>query len=168
MNDREWNLYMIIEMTVLTVLMIGQIVLFFIFFHHGRYALPKYFGYACWIISALLGWLPIFEFRRKGGIPKGKAYVATTKVVTTGIYRIVRHPQYLAGIFLSLALILISQHWLVLIIGIPPVLILYKNTFDEDRKNISKFGNEYRRYMKRVPRLNIILGILRLFGSCGR
>ena len=67
-------------------------------------------GYVSWGLSIIFGVIPIFYFRRKGGVPKKSSYIHTTKLVATGIYSIVRHPQFLAGILWSIALAFISQH----------------------------------------------------------
>ena len=153
---------MLIEMTILTVLVIAQIALFIVFFNYGKFLIPKYIGYFCWILSAIFGWLPIYELKKKGKVQKGKSYVSTTELVTSGVFRIVRHPQYLAGILLSLAFILISQHWSVLILGVPAMIILYKDMFNADKSCIEKFGDDYKHYMERVPRANFFAGLVRL------
>lgn len=124
----------------------------------------KYAGYAAWLVSCVLGWLPILVLGRKGGVPKGKSYVHTTALVETGIYSIVRHPQYTAGLMLNLALILISQTWLVALLGFAAMVILYADIVMTDHQEIAKFGTAYRNYMKRVPRTNFAWGVLkRLF-----
>ena len=87
----------------------------------------------------------------------------TTKLVTSGVYSIVRHLQFLAGIFLSIAFTLISQHWSVSILSVPVVIILYKDMFRADISAIEKFGKDYEDYMKKVPRVNFILGMIRIF-----
>ena len=145
----------------LIVFLIAQIVFFIIYFEYGTIEILKIIGMPLWIISALLGWLPIYLFRKKAGVPKGASFVKTTKIVTTGIYSIVRHPQYLAGILLSIAFMLISQHWIVVVLGIPVIVIFYIGGIDEDRAVVKKFGKEYEDYMKKVPRFNILLGIIR-------
>jgi len=151
---------------VLLVFGLALIGAFIFYFNYGENLILKIFGTVLWILSAFLGWLPIYTFRKKGGVPKGEGFVKTTKLVTTGIYSIVRHPQYLAGMLLGLSFILISQHWLVLILGIPFIIIFYVAVLDEDKSCIKKFGDDYKRYMKRVPGLNLILGIIRyLFKS---
>ena len=153
---------MIVEMTILTILMITQIILFIIFFHYGKNIPLIYTGYLCWVLSAIFGWLPIYEFRKKGKVPQGKSYVHTTAFVDSGVYSIVRHPQFLAGVLLSLAFIFIAQHWSVFATGLPAIAILYKDMFRADQSGIKKFGSDYQDYIKRVPRMNFLIGLIRL------
>ena len=95
-------------------------------------------------------------------MPQGKSYMATTALVDTGIYAIVRHPQGgTAGILLSLALVLIGQHWLLLVLAAVAILLVYLDTFNADEACIDKFGQAYVRYMQRVPRVNFLAGIKR-------
>jgi protein-S-isoprenylcysteine O-methyltransferase Ste14 len=162
MEDWKKDKKMLSEMISLTTLMVTQIVLFIIFFNYGKVSVLKYIGYFCWALSAIFGWLPIYEFKKKGKVPKGRSYVSTTKLVTSGIYSIVRHPQFLAGILFSLAFILISQHWSVLILGVPITIVFYKDMFDADKSNTRKFDKAYTSYMKKVPRMNFILGLIRI------
>ena len=122
-----------------------------------------YLGWLIWIISIILGWLPIYTLKKKGEVPAGKSYVHTKRLVTSGIYSIVRHPQYTAGMLLSLALLLISQDLWVILIGIKIIVLLYIDIYLTDRGEVKKFGKEYEKYMEEVPRVNFILGIIRLF-----
>jgi protein-S-isoprenylcysteine O-methyltransferase Ste14 len=87
----------------------------------------------------------------------------TTVLVDRGIYGIVRHPQYLAGILISIALPLITLHWAVIVLGLVTAIIDYLDTYDEEKKCIEKFGEAYREYTKKVPRMNFLLGIIRAF-----
>jgi len=162
MEDWKKDKKMLFEMTILTIFIIAQIVLFIKFFNYGKVLALKYIGYFCWTLSVIFGWLSIYELKKKGNVPKGRSYISTTELVTSGVYSIVRHPQFLAGILLSIAFILISQHWLVLIIGIPVIIILYKDMFYADKSGIKKFGESYKTYMKKVPRMNFILGIIKI------
>jgi protein-S-isoprenylcysteine O-methyltransferase Ste14 len=102
-----------------------------------------------------------FRVKKKGGVPKGKSYMQTSILVDRGVYGIVRHPQYLAGMLMGIALPMISQHWAVAVLGIVSVAIYYINTYDEEASNIDKFGDQYREYMQRVPRVNFLLGFYR-------
>jgi protein-S-isoprenylcysteine O-methyltransferase Ste14 len=106
--------------------------------------------------------LPVFEFRRKGGVRKGQSYTHTTKLVDTGIYSVVRHPQYVTFMMWAISGMLLFQHWIVLLLGIPIFPLTYVDLVRADKEAIQKFGDEYRAYMRRVPRANFLLGIIRL------
>jgi len=141
-------------------LMVAQLVLLFII---GRDHLPalKLVGYASWLGGAVLGWLPVLVFRRRGGVGQGRSYVHTTRVVRTGIYSVVRHPQYLSFYFLVAGLILIGQHWSILALGIVAAVLFTFGLRGADERNLGKFGEEYRDYMKQVPGYNILWGFIR-------
>jgi len=120
------------------------------------------FGWLVFIISGIFGWLPIYTFKKKGGVPKGKGYMETTTLVDTGIYSIVRHPQYLAGILIIVSIIMITQYWLSTILGIIAIVFWYVDVRRADPRLVEKFGEDYVEYMQRVPAINAIVGILRL------
>lgn len=127
------------------------------------YFLPSYIiGWIIWTIGMVLVMAPIIMFPRRGGVAKGKTFVHTTKLVDSGIYSIVRHPQYLGGILaLFVTTLLFYPHWLFVVLGAPGILILYFSTIWEEKKLIRQFGDDYVSYMQRVPRMNIVLGIIR-------
>jgi len=128
-----------------------------------EYYLPSFIiGWIVWAVGMVLVMAPIIMFPRRGGVAKGKSFVHTTKLVDTGIYSVVRHPQYLGGILaLFLTTLLLYPHWLFVVLGIPGALILYFSTIWEEKRLIQQFGDNYVSYMKRVPRMNIVLGIIR-------
>ena len=147
-------------------LLVVQIILVFFLgiFNEAGFDLVMYAGWLVWAISVIFGFLPIFTFKSKGGVAKGKSYVHTRTLVVTGIYSIVRHLQYTAGILFSLALILIAQNWLVLSLGVIVIPLLYVDIVMADTHEIEKFGDDYKRYMEKAPRANFILGIFRQLG----
>lgn len=155
----------IILAVILTIAMVGQIILAFVFYNEDGNTAIINLGWVILWISAIFGWLPIFTFKKYGGVKKGESYIQTSVLVDRGVYAIVRHPQYLAGILIGLALPLITQHWLVAVLGMIAIAINYADTFNEEASNIAKFGDEYREYMQRVPRLNFLLGIYRLLAK---
>lgn len=138
------------------------ITIFFLEINFG-YPTLRFLGWSLWVISIVFGILPIIIFRVKGGVPQGKSYIKTTVLVDDGLYAIVRHPQYLAGILFNLALILISQHWLIASLGVPAMVLMYMDIQNADQSEIEKFGDAYLAYMDRVPQTNFILGIIRQF-----
>ena len=145
-----------------SVLIVLQIILSF--FLHNRAGLPifRHVGWITMAVSAVFGWLPIFAFRKKGRVLKRRSYIQTTVLVDSGIYAVVRHPQFLAVILLSLALILITQHWLIATIGVVAVVLNYFIALKADQELIEKFGDDYKRYMQKVPRMNFLAGLIRL------
>jgi len=56
-------------------------------------------GGIVWAFGMVLVMAPIVMFPRRGGIGKGESFVETTRLVSTGIYTVVRHPQYTGGIY---------------------------------------------------------------------
>jgi hypothetical protein len=40
--------------------------------------------------------------------------------------------------------------------------LLYNDMCREEQSSIERFGDEYRRYMEHVPRMNFVAGIIRL------
>lgn len=158
---KEKNTRVIIIEIILTVVAVGQIVLSFLLYNQKGDSTVRNIGWIVLWISAIFGWLPIYTFKKYGRVPEGKGYVHTTQLVDRGVYAIVRHPQYLAGILLAIALFLIAQHWFVGILGAISVVIYYLSAFDEEKNAIEKFGEDYKRYMKTVPRFNFVVGIKR-------
>jgi len=152
---------MVLSAVILTISSVGQIILAIIFYGpHGNTNLINTGWLILWV-SAFFGWVPIYTFRKKGNV-KGRSYINTTTMVDSGVYAIVRHPQYLAGILMSIALPLITQHWSIVLLGTIVAVVTYINTFDEEKDCVEKFGDEYLRYMEDVPRINFIIGIARL------
>ncbi len=143
-------------------LTVAQIVMAFVLRQPGSEVLRR-IGLVLWWTSAIFGWLPIFTFLRKGNVPKGKSYVHTTALVDTGIYAIVRHPQMgTAWLLMCVALMLITQHWISIALSIPAIVLAYLDVLKADQRCIEKFGDAYRRYMERVPRVNFVAGVIQL------
>lgn len=118
-------------------------------------------GWLIIFISGIFGWLPIFTLGAKGKV-QGKSYIHTTELVDSGIYSIVRHPQYLAGLLICLASVLITWHWLVILLGGGASVVMYWwSATVEEQKNLEKFRDAYWDYMDRVPRFNFLLGLAR-------
>jgi protein-S-isoprenylcysteine O-methyltransferase Ste14 len=144
-------------------LLVLQIVLAFFVFPEPKLPRLRVVGWAIWALGCFFAIFPIFTLRIGGRVPEGRSYMETTTLVDTGIYAVVRHPQGgTAGILLSLALALIGQHWLLVLLAVVGVILIYMDTFNADDGCIKKFGEEYVRYMERVPRVNFIAGLLRL------
>ena len=151
--------------TLATILFISQIIVgFYLLSGVSQIEILAYAGVGLYVFSGLVfGLLPVFEFRKKGGVRNGKSYIHTTQLVDTGIYSIVRHPQYVTFILWAIAGVLLFQHWIVVLLGVPIVPLTYIDLMTADKDAIGKLGDDYRAYMKRVPRANFLLGIIRRF-----
>jgi len=120
-------------------------------------------GWVVWAFGMVLVMAPIVMFPRRGGVPKGKSFASTTRLVDTGIYTIVRHPQYTGGVLaIFLTTLLWYPHWLFGVLGVTGTVVIYLSCKEEDRYLIEKFGDDYGRYMQKVPRMNILAGLIRL------
>jgi protein-S-isoprenylcysteine O-methyltransferase Ste14 len=149
-------------------LTVAQIVLVF-FVRRPRSEALEWVGWICLWISSIFGWLPIITLRKKGGVAEGQTYTKTTVLVDSGIYAIVRHPQNgTAWLLINLWIMLIAQHWSSLALGLTSMALAYADTFKADQYCIEKFGDAYRQYMQRVPRVNFVLGLVRLAGHTAR
>jgi len=120
-------------------------------------------GWFVWAVGMVLVMAPIVMFPRRGGVAKGKSYGNTTRLVDTGIYAVVRHPQYTGGILaLFLTTLLWYPHWLFGVLGVIGTVVVYLGCREEDKYLVEKFGDDYKGYMQRVPGMNFSLGIARL------
>ena len=89
------------------------------------------------LLLVIFGWKEIFS---------GKG-----KLVTTGIYRYIRHPQYLGFLLITLGM---NVWWLTIItLALWPVLaiVYYKLAKTEEKDAEEKFGEEYLKYKRTVP-----------------
>jgi protein-S-isoprenylcysteine O-methyltransferase Ste14 len=63
----------------------------------------------------------------------------------------VRHPLYTAGLIFIWLIPIMSSNLLALNVGI--TLYLYIGSIFEERKLLAEWGDEYRTYQRKVPRL---------------
>ena len=157
-----YGLHPFLLSSIASVLTVAQIILAFFLRHPGPKAL-EWVGWVCLWTSGIFGVLPIITFRREGGVAREESYMKTTVLVDTGIYAIVRHPQGgTAWLLINLGVMLIAQHWTSVVLGLASMVLVYADTFKADQSCIGKFGDAYKHYMQRVPRMNFLAGVIRL------
>lgn len=86
----------------------------------------------------------------RGTVHHGDEEGLRQTLVTTGIYGMVRHPMYLAGILIFTFNPYITRN--LLTVSVTADIYFVAGAFLEEQRLIRRFGDEYRRYMKRVPR----------------
>lgn len=152
-----------VPVTLSSVLFISQIIVgIYLLSDVSQIQILAYVGVGLYVFSGIVfGVLPVIELRKKGRVKKGKSYIHTTKLVDTGIYAIVRHPQYVTFILWAIAGMLLFQHWIIILLGIPIIPLTYIDLIRADKDAVEKFGDEYNAYVKRVPRANFLLGFIR-------
>jgi protein-S-isoprenylcysteine O-methyltransferase Ste14 len=100
-------------------------------------------GYALLIVGIgifIQGWRELYRARQED------------RLVTTGLYGLVRHPQY-TGLFIGL----FGEgvvHWPTLFsVGLFPVIVLAYGLLarSEEKRMIRQFGEEYRAYQRKAP-----------------
>jgi len=165
MSRKSFSWIDFVPVTFVSILFISQIVVgIYLLSDVSQIEILAYVGAGLYVLSGLVfGGLPVIEFRKKGEVRKGESYIHTTKLVDTGIYSIVRHPQYVTFILWAIAGMLLFQHWIIILLGIPIVPLTYIDLIKADKDAIEKFGDDYKAYMKKVPRANFMLGIIRRF-----
>jgi len=144
------------------VLLVSTWLMYIFLLHNPVLKWLVYVGWAILAIGFIFIFLPMVVLRSKGMPEKGKDFAHTTIIVDSGIYAVVRHPLYLGWLLMYVVVILFSQHWLVVILGILGIVFIYLITRQEDQHLIEKFGDRYESYMKSVPAMNVFVGIMRL------
>jgi len=114
------------------------------------------------LLACVFIFLPFFSLKKHGRIEDGENYIQTRVIVDQGLYTITRHPQYLGYMFLACGFALLSQHWVVVLLAVIGVTLFYLQAVWEERYCLAQLGEPYRQYLRRVPRFNLILGIMRL------
>lgn len=77
----------------------------------------------------------------------------TQKIVTGGIYSIVRHPQYLGGLLAHMGISFLLSAWYSLLSTPLMLVLIYLISKKEEEELIREFGREYEDYKKKVPML---------------
>lgn len=119
-------------------------------------------GWLVGLIGFVFQVLALQEFQKKGKASYERSSLLTTVLIDSGVYAVVRHPMYLGGVLMVLGSVLISQHWLTLILGLPLFIWFPYIVLKADKGLIEKFGNDYKHYIQKVPSVNFLLGIIRL------
>jgi protein-S-isoprenylcysteine O-methyltransferase Ste14 len=149
-------------MLAYSVLGLLQIAVSSIYYNHMGVGIAVTLGWLTMIASIVVASMGWQELKKMGQAPEGSSPLYPTELVDTGIYSVVRHPQYLGFLMFIPAFVLLSQHWLSAAFGVSWGLLFYRDVVKEEQGNIAKFGGEYLRYMDRVPRMNPFAGALRL------
>ncbi len=76
----------------------------------------------------------------------------TTTLVTSGIYRYIRHPLYLSLMLLGWGIFLKDPSWAGFLLALAATALLTATALAEETENLRYFGVTYREYMARTSR----------------
>jgi protein-S-isoprenylcysteine O-methyltransferase Ste14 len=74
------------------------------------------------------------------------------KLVTSGPYQYTRNPQYLGDILITIGFMIMTNSWMVWVIGILGVVLNILAPFTEEPWLETRYGESFRQYMRQVPR----------------
>jgi protein-S-isoprenylcysteine O-methyltransferase Ste14 len=110
------------------------------------------------LISLLLVYRGVELLRHKGKPDESRAggpmlgFEKTTELVTTGLYRYIRHPLYSSLLFLGWGVFFKLPSWPAGLLVVMVTLFLFLTARVEERENIRYFGAAYEEYIKRTKR----------------
>jgi protein-S-isoprenylcysteine O-methyltransferase Ste14 len=89
---------------------------------------------------------------QRDGDPSLLAFEKTTTLVTSGIYRYIRHPLYSSLFLLAWGIFFKSPSALGIVLAITATLFLLATAKADETECIDFFGSSYREYMKKTKR----------------
>ena len=98
-----------------------------------------------------MGFKQVWRYLSRGEVSGDMEGLTDKELVTTGVYGIVRHPIYLAGIVIFTFNPNITVKGIVITV-LADIYFLF-GMFIEEQRFQKTFGEEYRTYMQHVPRL---------------
>jgi len=110
-------------------------------------------GYACLIgdLMMVLGFVIVFEVFKANSFTSGIIEVADDqKVISTGLYGLVRHPMYVGGLIMLYGIPLALGSWWGMMINVPMTAAIVWRLLDEERFLSEKLAgySEYREKVK--------------------
>ena len=104
------------------------------------------------VISLVMIIQGVRMFRLKGEIDQDRSdptlvgVEKTTELVTSGIYRYIRHPFYSSLLFLGWGIFFKNASWIGAILAVINTALLYITATIEEKENIHYFGSKYLDY----------------------
>ncbi len=101
-----------------------------------------YVGLVVFILALVMSVMTTFCF----------ATTPVNKPVTSGIYRISRHPIYFSGFLLNLSIGIACASWVIMLCATLWIVFFHIVVPTEERFLVKQYGDAYREYMTRTPR----------------
>lgn len=106
---------------------------------------------ALFIGAVLLGASFTVRILAQKQIGKFPALKAKEKLITTGIYGIIRNPMYASNGLLALGMAVLFKSTYAALFSIPYTLLFLPIIYFEEKDLLDKYGKEFEEYKKKVP-----------------
>lgn len=90
---------------------------------------------------------------KETGFEVAETHCTPKSLETTGVYSIVRHPQYFGWIFAHAGISLLLSVWYSMLFTPILLVVIYLISKKEENELVKEFGKEYVDYQKEVPML---------------
>ena len=121
----------------------------------ANYQLPRWVGWLGAILFAVAIWL-----LWRSHVDLGRNWTPTLSIrddhqlVTSGVFKHIRHPMYAAHLLWAVAQVLMLHNWIAgfsfLVVSIPQYLLRVNA---EEQMMLEQFGEQYKNYMQRTGRI---------------
>jgi protein-S-isoprenylcysteine O-methyltransferase Ste14 len=111
----------------------------------------RYLGLALFTVGCVLRVVPMFLLGRRFTWPL--ASQEAHRLLTTGLYRFIRHPSYLGALLGGIGWVLVFRSGIGLLLFLPLVPVFVAVVREEEALLLSEFGDEYADYRRRTWRL---------------
>ena len=130
----------------------------FIFIQNLKFHFFGLIGLALAIIGGYLRMKARLHLRKKAGFDDLVAtsrlqIVEDQKLVTDGLYGVIRHPLYLGETLRNLGVVLVFSSWYGVLFILVGILLLLFRIGAEEEMLIQAFGLEYKEYKRKTKRL---------------
>lgn len=103
------------------------------------------------LLAALSGLLPAYGGKRRVDATLYE-FEKTSRLVSSGVFRYIRHPMYASLLALTWAVFCQDPSWPGLALAALATALLVRTTLADEAECLAYFGEEYRRYMQRTRR----------------
>jgi len=103
------------------------------------------------VILKFIGLKQAVHFRVRGDVSEELLPFREEELDTSGLYGLIRHPQYFSVLVMMWAAPAMSLTYLMLALNV--TLYFYVGSYLEARRLVAQFGQEYVRYQQQVPRV---------------
>lgn len=101
-----------------------------------------YASLGIYIVGFIIFWIATFNFM----------VTPADRLISTGVYRISRHPMYLATFFICIGTGLAAASWVFILLSLLMAFCFHMEALIEERVCREMYGSDYQIYLKRVPR----------------